>query len=295
MSDEDLRREAIALYDRFTHEGLDRRIFMRRMVALAGTVAAAEALAASIAASPAAAAIVPADDPRIRTGTRTFVAGPGTSPRYTAYAAQPASGRPRRPQILVIHENRGLNEHIRDVARRLAVAGFDAVAPDFLSPSGGTPADADAARAAVAKLDLGATTAAGVAMVDELRATLDGGPVGAVGFCWGGAFVNRLAVAAGSRLGAGVVFYGPAPDPSEAARVQAPLMIHLAMLDERVNRSGFPWVEELRSAGKAVTYHGYDAVNHAFHNDTSAERYDAAAAALAWRRTLRFFGRHLRG
>ncbi|HET7816090.1 MAG TPA: dienelactone hydrolase family protein, partial [Sphingomicrobium sp.] len=128
----------------------------------------------------------------------------------------------------------------------------------------------------------------------ELARSSRGGKVGAVGFCWGGAFVNRLAVAAGDRLDAGVVFYGPAPDPAEAVKVQAPLAIHLASLDERVNRTGFPWINALRAAGKPVKFFYYEGVNHAFHNDTSAERYDKAAAELAWRRTLTFFGRHLR-
>ena len=143
--------------------------------------------------------------------------------------------------MIVIHENRGLNAHTSDVARRLALAGFHAVAPDFLSPSGGTPANEDAARDAIGKLDLGAATAAGVAMLDELARRPSGsGKVGAVGFCWGGAYVNRLAVAAGDKLDAGVVYYGTAPDPAEAARVTAPLLIHLAGLDARVNADRLP-------------------------------------------------------
>src|SRR5687767_13123079 len=294
MHEQDIRAKAIALYDRFTHEGMDRRLFMQRMAAIAGSVAAAEALIGAISASPAAAAIVPENDRRIRTSTESLL-GMSKFPKHSVYVAEPTKGPPRRPSVLVIHENRGLTAHIKDVARRLALAGFYAVAPDFLSPSGGTPADEDAARAAIGKLDLAATTAAAVAMIGELKARLDGGPrVGAVGFCWGGGYVNRLAVAAGDRLDAGVVYYGPAPDPAEAARVQAPLMIHLAGLDERVNRTAWPWITALRAAGKPVAYLNYEGVNHAFNNDTSAERYNKPAAELAWRRTLRFFGRHLR-
>jgi carboxymethylenebutenolidase len=271
---------------------MERRDFMRRMAVLAGSAAAAEMLIAAIAPDPAAAAIVPEDDPRLNSGTTSFL-GLSRFPKYSAYFAEPRA-KARESTVLVIHENRGLNAHIRDVTRRLALAGYYAVAPDFLSPVGGTPADENAAREAIGKLDLAAATAAAVEMIAENRARLDGGPrVGAVGFCWGGAFANRLAAAAGDKLDAGVVFYGPAPAPAEAAKVEAPLMIHLAMLDERVNRSAFPWVKALRAAGKRATYHGYDAVNHAFHNDTSAERFDARAAALAWRRTLRFFRRHL--
>jgi carboxymethylenebutenolidase len=284
--DDKLKQAAIELYDRFTHEGLDRRVFMSRMVALAGSAAAAEALIGTIAASPAAAAIVPADDPRLTTRTQDLVGG------YKAYVAEPRT-RSLKATVLVIHENRGLNDHIRDVARRLGVAGYRAVAVDFLSPSGGTPANEDAAREAIGKLDLNTSVTDAVAMLDELAKSSRGGKVGAVGFCWGAGFVNRLAVAAGDKLSAGVSFYGPAPAPSEAAKVQAPLAIHLAGLDDRVNGTGFPWVTALRHAGKPAKFYLYDGVNHAFHNDTSAERYDKAAADLAWKRTLAFFRKHL--
>ena len=277
-----LKQEAIRLYDRFTHEGLERRVFMTRMVALAGSVAAAEALIASIAASPAAAAVVPSDDPRLTTRTQDLVGG------YKAYVAEPRT-RSLKATVVVIHENRGLNDHIRDVARRLGVAGFRAVAPDFLSSSGGTPADEDAAREAIGKLDLGKSVSDAVAILDELAKSSRGGKVGAVGFCWGGGFVNSLAVAAGDKLEAGVSYYGPAPDASEAAKVQAPLLIHDAGLDDRVNRTSFPWVEALRAAGKPVKFYLYKGVNHAFNNDTSSERYNKEAADLAWSRTIAFF------
>ena len=285
--DKDLRQQAIALYDRFTHEGMERRTFMSRMVALAGSVAAAEALIGSIAASPAVAAIVPANDPRLTTRTQDLVGG------YKAYVAEPRT-RSLKATVMVIHENRGHNDHTRDVARRVALAGYRAVAVDFLSPVGGTPANEDAARDAIGELDLGKSVNDAVAMLDELAKSSRGGKVGAVGFCWGGGFVNRLAVAAGDKLDAGVVYYGPAPDPSEAAKVQAPLAIHLAGLDERVNRTAFPWITALRQAGKTVRFYLYEGVNHAFNNDTSAERYNKAAADLAWRRTLAFFRRYLR-
>ncbi|HET6943257.1 MAG TPA: dienelactone hydrolase family protein [Sphingomicrobium sp.] len=284
--DEHRKQQAILLYDRFTHGGLDRRHFMGKMVALAGSLAAAEALIGAIAASPAAAAVVPPDDPRLTTRTQDLAGG------YKAYVAEPRS-RSLKASVLVIHENRGLNDHIRDIARRLGVAGFRAVAPDFLSPSGGTPANEDSARDAIGKLDLQKSVSDAVAMLDELSKSSRGGKVGAVGFCWGGGFVNRLAVAAGNRLAAGVAYYGPAPDPAEAAKVQAPLLIHDAGLDERVNRTSFAWVEALRAARKPVNFYLYDGVNHAFNNDTSAERYDKTAADLAWQRTLAFFKRLL--
>ena len=202
------RQQAIYLYDRFTHEGTDRRAFMADMVRLAGSVAAAELLIASIAASPAAAAVIAPDDKRITTRTQELVGG------YRAYAAEPRS-RSLKATVLVIHENRGLNDHIRDVARRVAVAGYRAVAPDMLSLSGDTPANEDAARDAIGKLDLAKSVNDAVAMVDELARSSRGGKVGAVGFCWGGGFVNRLAVAAGGKLAAAVPYYGPAPDPSD--------------------------------------------------------------------------------
>ena len=284
---EDIRRQAIALYDRFTHEGLKRRVFMARMVALAGSAGAAEALIGGIAASPAAAAIVPADDKRLTSRTQSLVGG------YKAYVAEPTR-RSLKPTVLVIHENRGLNEHTRDVARRVALAGYRAVAVDFLSLSGGTPADEDAARNAIGKLDLGKTVGDAVAILGELAKSSRGGRVGAVGFCWGGAFVNRLAVAAGDQLDAGVVYYGPAPDPAEVAKVQAPLMIHHAGRDARVAQTLWPWVHSLRAAGKPLRYFVYEEADHAFNNDTSAERYDKAAADMAWRRTLSFFRLHLR-
>ena len=288
---DDLRQQAIDLYDRYTHEGMERRDFFAAMTRIAGGAAAANLLIGSIAASPTAAAIVAADDKRVRGAMTTIDAG-GTP--YKAYVAEPSARGARRGTVIVVHENRGLNDHTKDVARRLALAGFHVVAPDFLSPSGGTPDNQDAARDAIGKLDLAASTAAGVAMLDTLRARKGGtGKVGVVGFCWGGAYVNRLAVAAGDKLAAGVVYYGTAPDPAEASRVSAPLLIQLAGLDTRVNNSAFPWVTALRGAGKPVTFQLYDGVNHAFNNDTSAERFDKAAAELAWKRSLAFFRKHL--
>lgn len=289
MSDTNTPQEAIDLYDRFTHEGMDRRLFMQRMTAIAGSAAAAELMIASIAASPAAAAIVPPDDKRLTTRTMSFANPAG----YKAYIAEPRS-RSLKATVLIIHENRGLNEHTRDVARRMALEGFRAVAPDMLSPVGGTPANEDAAREAIGKLDLAASTQAGIAMLRELAKSSRGGKVGAVGFCWGGGYVNRLAVAAGGDLDAGVVYYGPSPDPAEASRVVSPLLLHHAGLDTRIAQTMFPWVVALREAKKPVTYWGYDNVNHAFNNDTSAERYNKEAADLAWGRTVRFFKRNLR-
>lgn len=279
------KREAIRLYDRFTHGGMERRLFMARMVGLTGSLAAANALIGTIAARADAKSLVDANDRRL-TGRTQTIAG------YSAYVAELRT-RSLKPTILVVHENRGLNEHTRDVARRLALAGFQAVTVDFLSKAGGTPADEDTARDMIGKLDLAQSSADGVAIINELAQSSRGRKVGAIGFCWGGGMVNRLAVAAGKALDAGVVYYGPAPDPAEAVKVEAPLMIHLAGLDERIAQTEFPWIRALRAAGKKVTYYDYPGVNHAFNNDTSAERYDKAAAELAWGRTLRFFKRNM--
>ena len=290
--DENQRQQAVELYDRYTHEGMDRRVFMARMTAIAGSAAAASALVATIAADPAGAAIVPPTDRRLKTMTDGLLGNDGV-PLYTAYTAEPATGA-REASLIVIHENRGLNDHTRDVARRLALSGFHAVAVDFLSPVGGTPADPDKAREMIGKLDLSASTAHAIAMLDLLAKRRGGnGKVGVVGFCWGGAFVNRLAVAAGGKLDVGVSYYGVAPDASEAARVSSPLVIHLAGLDERVNKSAFLWVAALRAAGKPVKYFNYEGVNHAFNNDTSAERYNKPASDLAWKRTIAAFRQHL--
>jgi carboxymethylenebutenolidase len=288
----DTKAAAIALYDRFTHEGMDRRTFMAELTRISGSAAAASALLATIAADPAAAAIVPADDVRIRGRRMRWPAGAGRM--MQGYQAEPVAQSGLLRSVLVIHENRGLNAHIEDVARRLATAGYRAVAPDFLSPVGGTPSDQDAARDAIGKLDLAQTAADAIATL-RLLSLLPGsnGKAGAVGFCWGGAMVNRVAVAAGEALEAGVSFYGAAPDPAEAPKVNAAMLVHLASLDERVNRTGIPWGEALNAASPRHRVTMHEGVNHAFHNDTSAERYNAQAARRAWEQTLAFFGEHL--
>jgi carboxymethylenebutenolidase len=292
MSDP-VQRAAIELYDRFTHSDgrMDRRAFMAELTRIAGGAAAASLLLNSVAAC-AAAPQVAADDARIRSQELTWEPRPGRT--YRGYNAAPAADAESLPVVIVIHENRGLNDHIRDVARRLAVAGFSAVAPDFLSLAGGTPADEDRARTMIGALDMPETVADAVATVRWLASPAGGSrKVGTVGFCWGGAMVNRLAVGAGASLSAAASFYGPAPDPSEAVRVEAAMLIVLAGLDARVNATGLPWAEALRAAGKDVTLLTIPDVDHAFHNDTSAARYNAAAAAQAWTATLALFRRRL--
>ncbi|MGE0774975.1 MAG: dienelactone hydrolase family protein [Sphingomonadaceae bacterium] len=287
----DLMANAVKLYDEFTHVHLDRRRFFADLTKLAGGAAAAQSLAVAIAASPAAAALIEPEDKRVACSWITL---PGAEGRLLkAYLAEPAGVTGPRPAVLVVHENRGLNAYIEDVARRLAVAGIAGVAVDFLSVSGGTPADEDQAREMIGALNLPAAVSDGVAAVKWLHSDLNAPKVGIVGFCWGGAMVNRVAVEAGDALSAGVAFYGVAPPPSEAAEVKAPLMLHYAGSDERVNAQSGAWVDALKAAGVSVTRHDYPGTQHAFHNDTSAARYDKDAAERAWERTIAFFKTHL--
>ena len=288
MDDDDLKARAIALYDRFTHGPRDRRAFMADMTRLAGSAAAAQMLIASIAADPAAAAVIAENDKRLDAKMVHWKGAGGH--QLFGYMAIPKKHAKKPAAVLVVHENRGLQPYTRDVARRLAVAGFVGLAVDFLAPAGGTPADEDKAREMIGALDISAATADGVATVDWLAAhKLLNGKVGVVGFCWGGAMANRLAVAAGPALSAAVAYYGPPPPPSEAARVKSAVMLHYAGSDDRVNAGAAAWTDALRAAHADVRRFDYPGTQHAFHNDTSAARYNAEAAALSWDRTIAFF------
>lgn len=283
----------IDLYDRFTHAGdLSRRELMAQLTRMAGSAAAAGTMLGVIAGRADAAPQVAADDARIKAGDVRFDAGGRT---LGGYLAQPAKGAATAPRVLVIHENRGLNNHIRDVARRLATDGLVALAADFLLPVGGTPTQPDGAtsaedvaRAMIGKLDRPQTIADGVAMLNWLAAKAPGkGAAGAVGFCWGGGMVNALAVAAGPALRAGAAYYGAAPPEAAGAdKVKARLMLHYAGLDDRINAMGPAWQAALKAAGVRFEAFTYPGVNHAFNNDTAVGRYDATAAALAWGRTV---------
>ncbi len=280
----------INAYDEYTHLHLDRRKFMERLTALAGSGAAAAAIAPMLAANGARAAMVEADDDRLDTQDVTF---PGSTGEMKAYWARPKSATGPLGSIIVIHENRGLNEHIRDVARRAALEGFNALAVDFLSPVGGTPADEDKAREMFSTLDPAKTAADGEAARAWL-AKHEGanGKVGAVGFCWGGGLVNRMAVNSPD-LNAGVAYYGQQAQAADVPKIKAPLMLHYGGLDERIN-AGIPaYREALEKGGKTFEIFVYEGVNHAFNNDTSSARYDKAAADLAWSRTIAFFKANL--
>ena len=311
MKKTDVPQAVIDLYDAFTHGALDRRTFMDRLARVAGGAAAAGALLPLLANDYARAEIVPESDERIVTSTVRFDTGgiidliepeesaPGAAvdptthlPYVTAYAARPRKKRVA-PAIVVIHENRGLNPHIKDVARRFALEGFHAFAVDMLSPFGGTPTDEDKAREMIGKLDREKTAAKLAATVDQLALVkTHRRQVGAVGFCWGGGMVNALA-AASAALKAGVVYYGRQASAEEAARIKAKLLFHYAALDERINSGAASYEAALAAAGVAFESHVYDGAQHAFNNDTNAARYDKAAADLAWSRTIAFFRKTL--
>lgn len=276
----------IDAYDEYTHLTLDRRGFMDKLTKLAGSGAAAAAIAPLLAANPAAAEIVPADDARL---TGEDINWPGSGGDMMGYLVRPAGQDGRLPTVIVIHENRGLNAHIRDVARRVALEGFVALAPDYLSPLGGTPADEDKAREMIGQLDAAQTVANGVATVEFLKGhELGTGKVGAMGFCWGGGAVNDLA-AASPDLAAGVAYYGRQAATADAPKIEAALLLHYAGQDERINAGIDAYKAALEAAGKDFTIHVYEGAQHAFNNDTSSARYDKAAADLAWGRTIAFF------
>lgn len=290
MSKPEITQAMIDAYDEYTHLTLDRRGFMQKLTTLAGSGAAAAAIMPMLAANQANAAMVEEDDARLDVADITY---PGASGEMKGYLAIPKDTAEKLPAVIVIHENRGLNPHIRDVARRMALEGFVALAPDFLSPNGGTPANEDEARAMFQSLDMANATANG----EATRAFLAGhektnGKVGAIGFCWGGGMVNRMAVAS-PELGAGVAYYGSQAPADQVPAIQAPLMLHYAGLDERINAGIDAYKAALDANGKTYELHMYEGVNHAFNNDTSSARYDKAAADLAWSRTVEFLKKNL--
>jgi carboxymethylenebutenolidase len=278
----------IDLYDDFTHGGMNRRAFLDRLAEIAGSGAAALALLPLLQNDYARAATVPADDPRLAIDTVSYDAQ-GT--RISGYLARLKS-KGRRPAVIVIHENRGLNPHIQDIARRLALEGFLAYAVDMLSPLGGTPTDEDKGRDMIATLDAGETARRIAAAVPFLAGHAETtGKVGAVGFCWGGGMVNRIAVLA-PHLKAGVAYYGAQVPADQVKSIHAALLLHYAGLDQRINAGIAAYEAALKSAGKQFSIYIYPDVNHAFNNDTG-DRYDKRAADLAWTRTIAFFNEQL--
>jgi carboxymethylenebutenolidase len=263
-----MEQKIIDLYDRYTHGGMSRRAFFDRLVVLAGGTAAATALLPVLENNYAQAETVAENDPRVKGEMVTFKAG---AQGLGGYLARPAADG-KYPSVVVVHENRGLNPHIEDVARRLAVAGNLALAVDLLSPIGGTPADQDKARDMIGTLKAEDVTNWAQGAVAYLRGNpSSNGKVGAVGFCWGGGVIGRLAVA-DPTLDAAVVYYGQQPPAADVARIKAPLLLNYAGLDERID-AGIPAFEEaLKQAGKDYTLYVYDGANHAFNNDTNTAR-----------------------
>lgn len=280
----------INAYDEYTHLTLDRRGFMEKLTKLAGSAGAAAAIAPLLAANKASAEVIAADDNRVEGKDVTYA---GSKGEMKGYLVRPKDAAGKLGGVIVIHENRGLNPHIRDVARRMALEGFIALAPDFLSPLGGTPEDEDKARDMFTNLDPALTAANAEASLAYL-AKLDGanGKVGAVGFCWGGGLINRFATIS-PELKAGVAYYGAQPPASDVPNIKAALLLHYAGLDDRINAGIDAYRKELQAGGKTFEIFVYDGVNHAFNNDTSAARYDKKAADLAWGRTVEFLKKYV--
>jgi carboxymethylenebutenolidase len=277
-------QKIINLYDNFTHGGMSRRDFLDRLAVMAGSAAAAAVLLPLLQNDYAKAAIVPATDPRLNVEKISYDSPKGKIASYLVRGKATA----KRPAVVVIHENRGINPHIEDVARRLAVEGFLALAPDLLSPLGGTPENDDAQRELFAKLDRNDTSVT-VAAVEFLKKHPEStGKVGAIGFCAGGDIVNRLTVAAPD-LDAAAVYYGVQPPADRVPAIKAALMLHYAGNDERVNKGIEAFEAALKANNKKYTIHMYEGAQHAFNSDTNAARYNKPAADLAWGRTLAFF------
>ncbi|MET0393254.1 MAG: dienelactone hydrolase family protein [Chitinophagaceae bacterium] len=277
----------INLYDEYTHKPLTRNEFLRRLVLLTGSTAAALSILPMIEVNQAHAAVTSSND--LFTERITY---PGVNGDMQAYVARPKEEK-KYAAVVVIHENRGLNAHIEDVARRAAQAGYLAIAPNALSPLGGTPANEDEARQKFQQLKQEESEQNFIRVFDYLPGRNDcNGRFGCVGFCWGGAMANTLAVRVPS-LKAAVAFYGRPPAAEDVSKIKAAVQLHYASLDERVN-AGIPAYEEALKKNK-IPYelYMYEGVNHAFHNDTAPARYNEAAAKLAWQRTLDFFAKHL--
>jgi carboxymethylenebutenolidase len=283
----------IDLYDDFTHSRIERRQFMERLASVAGSAAAGAALLPLLRADKAAAAVVPADDQRVTGG---YVSYPGPKGPIKAYRAAPRDASGSLGSVLVIHENRGLNGYVEDVARRVALAGYVGLAPDLLSPMGGTPGDEDQARDMIGKLDAADTVANIAAGVTWLaKAEGSNGKVDVLGFCWGGGMANLIAADHPLGLAGAVAFYGRVPPADKVTGIEVPLLLHYAGLDKGTN-AGIPDYEAaLKQHGAKYQVYIYEGANHAFHNDTSAARYDKAAAELAWDRSVAFFGETLKG
>jgi carboxymethylenebutenolidase len=285
----EIDQQVFDLYDEYCHGRIDRREFLKRAGAMG---AAAFVMAQGLLPDYARAQTISFTDPRIKASYVTYPSPGGNGDKIRGYLAQPAGSGPW-PAVLVIHENRGLNPYIEDVARRVAVEGFLALAPDGLSPLGGYPGNDDDGRAMQAKLDqakLRQDMLNGARWVKEHQ--LSAKKLGVTGFCWGGGTTNFLAAAMGSDLQAGVPYYGAAADTASVSKIKAPLLVHLAENDPRINEMYPTYEQELKKAGVRYEVHSYAGTQHGFHNN-STPRYNEAAAKLSWERTIAFFKKSL--
>jgi carboxymethylenebutenolidase len=277
----------ISLYDEYTHKPLSRQDFIKRLTLLTGGTAAAMAILPMLESNYARAAVVdPADL------FTEYITYEGVNGEMKAYVARPKEEK-KYPAIVVIHENRGLNAHIEDVTRRAADAGFLAIAPNALAPKGGTPANEDEARKLFSELKAEESLEnfkRAFIYLDTRKDT--NGKYGCVGFCWGGAMANNLAVNVPD-LKAAVAFYGRQAAVEDVPKIKAALQLHYASLDERINAGIGTYEEALKKAGVKYELYMYEGANHAFHNDTSTARYNEPAAKLAWKRTVEFFDKYL--
>ncbi|MEY4099125.1 MAG: hypothetical protein RL300_296 [Pseudomonadota bacterium] len=289
----DFDQELLILFDAYVHGVIDRRGFLAGAQKFAVAGMSASGLLAALSPNFAQAQQVNPSDARVKT-ERLAYPSPDGHGSVNGYLARPANISGPLPAVLVVHENRGLNPHIEDIARRLALDGFMAFAPDALTPQGGYPGDEDKARDLFAKLDQAKTREDFVAGARYLKSRADcSGKVGVVGFCWGGGVAHVLATRLPD-LNAAVPFYGNHPAADEAAKVKAPLLMHFAGIDERINASWPAYETALKAAGASYTAHVYAGTQHGFNNDTTP-RFDAASAKLAWDRTLAFFEKNLKG
>lgn len=286
-------RRVLDLYDEYCHGRIDRREFLARASALAIGGASALAMAQALFPRYAEAMTVSFTDSRIKARYVEYPSPGGTSGEMRGYLVQPTEGQRPFPAVLVIHENRGLNPYIEDVARRLAVEGFLALAPDGLAPVGGYPGNDDDGRSLQASLDPAALHRDMINSARWLKDhELSSGKLGAVGFCWGGGMVSTLAVELRADLAAGVPFYGAAAPTADVPRIEAPLLVQYAENDERINAMRPDFEAALTANGVPFEMHVYPGTSHGFHNN-STPRYDEQAADLAWQRTVAFFKEHL--
>jgi len=288
----DIDQRVYDLYDEYCHGRIDRREFLARASALVIGGVSALAMAQALFPRYADAQTIMFTDERIKAKYVEYPSAGGNSGTMRGYLVQPAGQGPF-PAVMVIHENRGLNPYVEDVARRAAVAGFVALAPDGLSPVGGYPGNDDEGRTLQAGLDQAKLRQDMVNSAQYLKKhALSTGKLGATGFCWGGGMVNNLAVAIGAGLNAGVPFYGAAPATADVAKIKTPLLINYAGMDERINGMWPEYEAALKAAKVPYQMYMYEGTNHGFHNN-STPRYDEKAANLAWDRTIAFFKQHL--